>query len=276
MTINHPPTPGTALWVHAHPRRGSLNDRLFREGTQALSARYDVLTSDLNAQGFDPVLGERDLGALAGERGNLAEQLGEAYTRGQLPADVREEQTKLAAAELLVLQFPLWWYGPPAILKGWFDRVLTAGYAYGDMDPDLGVPRRYGDGGLVGRRALVVVTAGEDARSIGPRGVSGDLESLLFPLTHGVLWYVGIETLDLHVVHDADGLGAADVEREVERLRTRLRSVHDEPARPFRRLRDGDYKGTRALRADLLPGRTDLGIHRAPGARVAPGRQRTA
>ncbi|SDD84857.1 NAD(P)H-dependent oxidoreductase [Auraticoccus monumenti] len=261
MTIGHPPEPGTALWVYAHPRRGSLNDHLFQEGIQELSGRYQVATSDLHAQGFDPVLDDRDLGDLAGQPGNLAELVGGAYEQGQLPADVRAEQTKLATAELLVIQFPLWWYGPPAILKGWFDRVLTSGFAYGDLDPELGVPRRYGDGGLAGRRALVVVTAGEDARSIGPRGISGDLESLLFPLTHGVLWYVGIETLDLHVVHDADSLDAGGVEREVARLRERLRTVDTTPARRFRTLRDGDYQGTRALRADLLPGRTDLGIH---------------
>ncbi|MGC0272206.1 NAD(P)H-dependent oxidoreductase [Pseudactinotalea sp. Z1739] len=174
------------------------------------------------------------------------------------------EQAKLAAAEMVIIQFPLWWYGPPAILKGWFDRVLTAGFAHGDLDPDLGVPRRYGDGGLAGRRALIVVTAGEDARSIGPRGISGDLDSLLFPITHGTLWYVGIETLDLHVVYDADTLGDAEVEREVQRLRARMRTVAEEPARRFRTLHEGDYHGTRALRPDLLPGRTDLGIHLAP------------
>ena len=266
MTIIHPPTPATALWVYAHPRRGSLNDRLFREGTEELSARYRVATSDLYAQGFDPVLGDRDLGDLAGTPGNIAELAGEAYTRDQLPPDIQREQAKLATAELLVVQFPLWWYGQPAILKGWFDRVLTSGFAYGDSDPELGVPRRYGDGGMVGRKALVVVTAGEDAASIGPRGISGDLESLLFPITHGVLWYVGIETLGLHVVHDADALDAAGVDREAARLRARLRTVHTAPARRFRRLRDGDYRETRALRADLLPGRTDLGIHVTDGA----------
>ncbi|WP_199443048.1 NAD(P)H-dependent oxidoreductase [Umezawaea beigongshangensis] len=263
MTIVHPPEPGTALWVYAHPRRGSLNDRLLQAGTKALSQQYEVAVSDLWAQGFDPVLSERDLGEPSGREGSIADLAGEAHARGQLPADVREEQAKLAAAELLVLQFPLWWYGPPAILKGWFDRVLTNGFAYGDLDPELGVPRRYGDGGLVGRKALIVVTAGEDERSVGRRGISGDLDSLLFPLTHGILWYVGIEALDLHVVHDADALGLDGVEHQVERLVTRLGGVAAEPARRFRRLRDGDYGNTRALREDLMPGRTDLGIHLA-------------
>ncbi|WP_380173903.1 NAD(P)H-dependent oxidoreductase [Kineococcus sp. DHX-1] len=258
------PIPGTALWVSAHPRPASLNGRLAAAGVETLSARWDVLTSDLYAQDFDPVLRGSDVGDLAGTPGNLAEQLGHAHARGQLPADVRAEQDKVAAAELLVLQFPLWWYGPPAVLKGWLDRVLTAGFAFGDVDPVSGVPLRYGDGGLSGRRALVLVTAGEDARSIGPRGISGDLESLLFPLTHGTLWYVGVEVLGLHVVHDADGLDAGGVQREVDRLRRRLDGITDEPARPFRRLRDGEYPD-RALRPDLAPGRTDLAIHRAAG-----------
>lgn len=263
VTISHPPKPGTALWVYAHPRRGSFNDRLFQAGVEALSQRYEVKISDLYAQGFDPVLSEDDLGEPAGRPGNIAALAGEAYARGQNAPDVREEQAKLAAAELLIVQFPLWWYGPPAILKGWFDRVLTSGFAYGDLDSEFGLPRRYGDGGLVGRRALIVVTAGEDERSIGRRGISGDIDSLLFPLTHGTLWYVGIEVLGLHVVHDADTLGAEGVDRQVERLRDRLDAVDAEPARGFRRLRDGDYRDTRALREDLLPGRTDLDIHLA-------------
>ncbi|MFC0672750.1 NAD(P)H-dependent oxidoreductase [Brachybacterium hainanense] len=260
--LAHPPAPGTSLWVHAHPQEGSLNDQLFRAGTAALARRGEVLRSDLYRQGFDPVLRTQDAGDRAADRGNLASRIAQAHADGQIPGAVREEQRKLAAAELLVLQFPLWWYGTPAILKGWLDRVLTEGFAYGDMDPELAVPRRYGDGGLAGRRALVVVTAGEDPASIGPRGISGDIESLLFPLTHGTLWYVGIEVLDIHLVTDADALGADGVAREVDRLRERLDGIDAERPVPFRSLREGDYRGTRALREDLLPGRVDLGIHR--------------
>lgn len=261
MTIAHQPTPGTALWVYAHPRQGSLNHHLFTAGVKALGRRYDVATSDLYADGFNPVLREQDLGELAATAGNIAQLAGDAYAAGELAADIQLEQAKVAAAELLVFQFPLWWYAPPAILKGWLDRVLTQGFAFGDLDPRTGVPRRYGDGGLAGRKALIIVTAGDDARTLGDRGISGDLDSLLFPLTHGALWYTGIETLDLHVIHDADSLDPARVEHEAGRLRARLEGIDSEPARQFRRLADGEYQGTRALRADILPGRIDLGIH---------------
>lgn len=265
MKISHPPVPGSALWVHAHPRRDSLNGQLYTEGVRALGEQYRVATSDLYSQDFDPRLSHRDLGG-SSRQGSTVELNAEAFSTGSLPPDVSAEQEKLAAAELLVIQFPLWWYGPPAILKGWLDRVLTAGFAFGDLDPDLGVPRRYGDGGLSGRRALVVVTAGEDDRSIGHRGISGDVESLLFPLTHGALWYVGIEAFDLHVIHDADVLGPEQVQEEKDRLSARLRALDSEQTTPYRRLSDGEYDGTRALRNTILPGRADLAIHRRDGA----------
>lgn len=264
MSVDHPPTPGSALWVLAHPRHDSLNGQLFRDGVEELSRDHEVATSDLYAMGFDPVLGERDLGSPAGRPGNLARLAGEAYSRGQTAPEIRAEHEKLARAELLVLQFPLWWYGTPAILKGWLDRTLTDSFAYdAEIDPAHGMPRRYGDGGLTRRTALIVVTVGEDERTLGPRGVSGDLDSLLFPLTHGALWYVGIQALELHVVHDADGLDAAGAARETRRLRERIAALSTEQVRPFRRLRDGDYPSDlRALHPELLPGRTDLDIHR--------------
>ena len=263
MTIAHDPIPGNALWIYAHPRRNSLNSHLFQTGLTVLRGDYDVAISDLYAQGFDPVLSDRDLGELSDSSGGMASLLGHAYAADQLPPDIQLEQAKLAAAELLIIQFPLWWYGPPAILKGWFDRVLTSGFAFGDLDPHTGIPRRYGDGGLAGRKALIIVTAGDDERTLGERGVSGDLDSLLFPLTHGALWYTGIESLALHVVHDADMFDTARIEREAQRLTERLHGVATEPVRRFRKLADGEYQGTRALRADILSDRSDLAIHLA-------------
>lgn len=238
-----------------------MNRHLLRAGSSALSEQWQVTVSDLYSDGFDPALGERDLGSLSDVAGNVSELAGEAYARGEVEPEVRREQERLASAELLVLQFPLWWYGPPAMFKGWLDRVLQTGFAQGEVD-DTGQPRRYGEGRLMGRKALIIVTAGDDQRTLGPRGVSGDLDSLLFPLTHGALWYVGIEALDLHVVYDADSLDLAKREREAERLTDRLAGLSRERIRPYRRLLSGDYdRATRALVNDVNPGRTDLAIH---------------
>jgi NAD(P)H dehydrogenase (quinone) len=65
------------------------------------------------------------------------------------------------------------------------------------------------------------------------------------------------------VVYDADTLDAAGIDRELDRLRERLRTIDTEQPRRFRALRDGEYHGTRALQSEILPDRTDLGIHLA-------------
>jgi NAD(P)H dehydrogenase (quinone) len=261
----HVPTTGRAHWVYAHPGSGRVNSALLSAGREALAEQHDVTVSDLYADGFNPALGPADFGGFTGETGNLVELTGDAYARGEVPADVRGEQDKLADAELLVLQFPLWSYGPPAMMKGWIDRVFQSGFAQGEMDAETGLPLRYGDGQLTRRKALIIVTAGDDSRTLGPRGLSGDIDSLLFPLTHGALWYVGIEALDLHVVYDADSLDGEALAQEQQRLVDRIRGLPQEQGHPYRRLRDGDYgRRSRALREDVLPGRTDLMIHRAP------------
>jgi len=250
-----------ALWVYAHPARRSLNAELYRAGTAALGATHTVTTSDLYAQDWDPRLSRRDIAAAPDNGETFGELTRDTYLAGTLPSDVRAEQAKLAEADLLVLQFPLWWYGMPAILKGWFDRVFVNGFAFGVRDPETGRTLKYGEGGLAGRRALVITTAGDRPTSFLPRGLNGDIESLLFPLLHGTLWYAGIAPLQPHLVSGTDLPGWAGYRDEVDRLAARLATVADEEPIPYRRMRDGDYDDDRVLHRDILPDRDDLGVH---------------
>lgn len=220
------------------------------------------MTSDLYAMGFNPVLTRADLGDFAQSGDSFLTSWARAYAEGQLPEDVRIEQQKVLDAELIVIQFPLWWYSLPAMLKGWFDRVFASGFGFDVIDPATGIPRKYGDGVLLGKRVLISVTLGESLRAIVPRGIAGDLDSLLFPLTHGTLFYTGMEPLPLHIIAGADGLGPDDVEREIRRFTDRIAGLADETPIPYRTMLSGDYRPGRALREEFAPGRTDLGIHR--------------
>jgi hypothetical protein len=70
-----------------------------------------------------------------GERANpeflsIAAEQTPACETGTLASDIVAVQKKLARAEILILQFPIWWFGMPAILKGWADRGLARGFAY--------------------------------------------------------------------------------------------------------------------------------------------------
>lgn len=249
------------LWIFAHPESRSLNGSLRDEGLRALADEgHETQVSDLYAMGWKAVVDADDTPA-GGPGGGVGDRQERAYAAGTLSADIRAEQEKLRRADALVLQFPLWWFGPPAILKGWFDRVLVQGYAFGLRDEE-GHVRRYGDGGLAGRRALVVTSVGARPSGFGPRGVHGDVEEVLFPVQHGVFWYTGMAALPPYVVYGADRMTPARYAEYAAGLRARLRELPTADPVPFRHEQGGDYDADLVLRADLAPGAAGLGVHR--------------
>ena len=251
------------LWVFAHPDRRSLSGALRDEGHRTLNdLGHDCRESDLYAMRWNPVVDAADFAHDAAERLMVGAAAERAHACGALSADILAEQEKLDWADALVLQFPLWWYGMPAILKGWFDRVFVQGFAFGVDDPQTGRTRRYGDGMLRGKRAMVVLTAGAREASLGPRGVNGDIEHLLFPLHHGTLFYTGMSVLPPLVVPGADRMSPEDyTRREAPRLRERLRSLPSAEPIPFRHQNGGDYDDDLVLHPDVDPDGAGLGVH---------------
>lgn len=82
--------------------------------------------------GFDPVSDRRNFLAMA-DSSRLKQQVEEEHASsvGGYAPELQVEMDKLAWCDVLILQFPLWWMGMPAIMKGWIDRVLAIGRAYG-------------------------------------------------------------------------------------------------------------------------------------------------
>jgi NAD(P)H dehydrogenase (quinone) len=123
------------LVVYAHPVEDSFAAALRNEVVMALKARgHEVDLCDLYAEGFDPVLSREERIAYR----SVAEN------RRAVAKDVE----RLQRAEGLILVFPSWWYGMPAILKGWFDRTWLPGVAFdlgpGAIKPLLGNLRLFG------------------------------------------------------------------------------------------------------------------------------------
>jgi NAD(P)H dehydrogenase (quinone) len=176
--------------VHAHPEPQSFNAALTAVAVRALGAAgHRVVVSDLYAMGFNPVCGAADFVSRSGaptlDIGT--EQAHAARTQGFAP-DVQTEIDKLLACDLLILQFPLWWYSVPALLKGWIDRVFAYGVAY-----DFG--RTWNRGVFTGKRALLSFTTSSPPASTGPDGRNGDLERTLWPLQARVLALTGFSVL---------------------------------------------------------------------------------
>ena len=108
------------LVIFAHPRRSSFTGELadaFCAGLQA--AGHSLEFADLCQEGFNPLLEDGQFG--------LETAMDPVSER---PADVLAEQRRLDRAAGLVFIYPFWWSDVPAILKGWFDRVWSYGYAY--------------------------------------------------------------------------------------------------------------------------------------------------
>ena len=251
------------LIVYAHPNPKSLNATL-RDHTVRVLQRdgHEVQLSDLYAMKWKAVADADDFPSRDRSAPlDLVSASGEAYLADCQTRDVAAEQDKLLWAEAIIFQFPIWWYGLPAILKGWVDRVYAYRFAYGYKDGTNAY--RFGEGILAGKRALVSVTAGGPAADYGPRGINGPLEQLLFPFTHGALFYPGMEVLPIFAVHGAMFLDDDGVQRAREALEQRLMGLFTDTPIPFRRQNGGDYPDKHTLAAHVAPGVSGLAAHLA-------------
>ena len=198
---------------------------------------WSVSVSDLYAMGFDPC--ERaehyadrlDLGRFDAQ----AEQRHASETH-TLPKMVTDELALMDRADLVVLQYPMWWHLPPAMLKGWFDRVLAYGEVYASR-------RRFERGRFVGKRAMLSVTVGTSRDTYAHDGRSGDIDLLLWPVNFS-LAYVGYKVLAPFVAYGVEaGLRYSDpavVEQRLHEIvsafRVELPLVRERATIPFNRM----------------------------------------
>jgi NAD(P)H dehydrogenase (quinone) len=117
----------------------------------------------------------------------------------------------------------LWWFGLPAALKGWVDRVFAMGRTYGGG-------RIYETGVFRGKRALLSLTTGGPADAYRPDGFNGDIQGILRPIHRGMLRFVGFDVLAPHIVYGPIRLSDDERRRELERFADRLMGVGEEQA----------------------------------------------
>ncbi|MQM26583.1 NAD(P)H oxidoreductase [Glycomyces albidus] len=112
-------TAPTALIVVSHHRSDSLTSAVAERAAKRLAAggyRVDVL--DLHEEGFDP-------------RGRVADEPDYGNRDKVYSPEVHRHIARVHAADVIVAVFPIWWFGLPALLKGWIDRVWNYGLTYG-------------------------------------------------------------------------------------------------------------------------------------------------
>lgn len=242
------------LIVHAHPEERSLTSAL-KDHAQAFlrDQGYAVQTSDLYQMGWKAVADAEDFTDRQGEdRLYYVDESRRAYKEKTQSKDIEAEQDKLLWADGVILTFPLWWYGMPAIMKGWVDRVFACGFAYGVGTHGNGKwGDRYGQGTLAGKRALIAVSIGGLEPHYGERGVNGRLQDVLWPITHGMLFYTGMSVLPPFPLYNTKRLLQDDWAKIAAEWETRLAGMFDDDVIPFRAQNGGHYDQNQVLKPEF-------------------------
>ena len=168
------------LIIYAHPVGESFNRALLHRIQAALESRHHrVRVADLCSERFDCAMVEEDFAQFEGK---------------EMPADVVKEQQRFEWSDAVVFQFPFWWWSVPAILKGWFDRVMSYGWAWTDPSKPECSP-------LEKRKVLVVATAGASEEAFAKRGYDKAFHS---QFVTGTLGYCGFNDVTVRMIHGVD------------------------------------------------------------------------
>jgi NAD(P)H dehydrogenase (quinone) len=148
------------LVIVAHPNKASFNHAIALTCSKTLSDNgHAVMAHDLYDEQFDPIL-----------------PFGEFPKEAALPAIIQRHGEEVAEADGIVIVHPNWWGQPPAILKGWVDRVIRPGVAYEFVEGDSGegVPR----GLLKAESAIIFNTSNTETKR--EKNVFGDPLQLIW------------------------------------------------------------------------------------------------
>ena len=200
--------------VLTHPEPQSFNAHLARVASGSLvSQGWTVSVSDLYAMDFDPCeRAKHYLNRRYPDRFDVQLEQKYASDAGGIPTAVVSEIANLDRADLLILQYPMWWHLPPAMLKGWLDRVLIFGEVYASQ-------KRFEKGRFLGKRAMLSVTVGTSADTYAFDGRSGDIDLLLWPVNFS-LAYVGYSVLTSFIAYGVEaGLRYSETSVVEERLK---------------------------------------------------------
>jgi NAD(P)H dehydrogenase (quinone) len=169
---------------------------MFRTACEALSgAGYEVRTSNLHEMRFDPVSSRKNFTTVK-DPNYFKQQIEEMHATEMngFSAEIASEMEKIEWCDLMIWQFPLWWFGLPAVFKGWVDRVFAMGRIYNSE-------HIYGTGVFRGKRALLSLTTGGPEEAYREGGFNGDIAAILRPIHRGMLQFVGFDVLAPQIVY---------------------------------------------------------------------------
>lgn len=214
--------------VLSHPEPTSFNHALAETARTTLEAEgHSVQVSDLYAMGFDPINDRRNFTTVKNPD-RLAQAAEENYAaeHNGFNPQIKAEMDKLEWCDVLIFQCPINWFGLPAMLKAWVDKVFASGFAYGGG-------RWYETGMFRGKKAFLSITTGAPEFMFKEGHIQGDINQILFPVTHGMFFFTGFTPLESHVVYSAAHGSDDDRRAYLEAYAAKLRDLDAIPAIPY-------------------------------------------
>lgn len=208
------------LLVYAHPEPTSFTCALKDAARDVLTAAgHNVEVSDLYGEGFNPVAGRHDFTSVHdASRFHYQSEQAHAHATGGFAPDLVREQQRVLNADLIVWLYPIWWGGVPAILKGWFDRVMAFGFAYADG-------RRYDSGFFKNKTGMLCLTTGGTIERFSAGNVYGPIDQVLYPTQHLMVEYLGMKSYPPFVAYAAPRIDAAGRETYLRQWRERVLEI---------------------------------------------------
>ncbi|HEY5823641.1 MAG TPA: NAD(P)H-dependent oxidoreductase [Cyclobacteriaceae bacterium] len=211
------------LIVLAHPEWKSFNTAMYTTAIEALQKQgHEVKTSDLYRMNLNPISDRSNFSSVR-DPAFLKLQLEEVYAtevNGFIP-DIAAEQEKVEWCDLMIWQFPLWWFSLPAILKGWVDRVFAMGRFYGDG-------RFYSNGVFKNKKAVLSLTTGGPLDNYVDNGFNGDINGMLRPIHRGILQFVGFTVLAPQLSFSVAHLSEKERKQLLTKWSERLKNIFSE------------------------------------------------
>ncbi|XP_037542099.1 ribosyldihydronicotinamide dehydrogenase [quinone]-like [Nematolebias whitei] len=234
------------LIIYAHQSSGSFNAAAKNAAVEVLTAQgCTVEVSDLYAMNFKATATDEDIKGEVKDVENFCylKESRIAWEEGRLSDDITRPQKKKPEADLLIFQFPMYWFGLPAVMKGWIDRVLTHGFAFSQE-------KRYSQGVFKDKKAMLSFTTMSLESMFSPSGINGDMNVTLWPLQNGILNYCGFQVLAPQIFWAPSSAAEEDRKAMLEAWRARLQGLLEEKPLSFFSLDCFDEK-TFHLKSDV-------------------------
>lgn len=213
------------LIIYAHHEPSSFTAAMKNLAIEILSRQgHNIVVSDLYGQGFSPLAQKWDFVTTSGGHFNyMLEQKHAAKLDLAFSPDILAEIQKIQAADIIIFVAPLWWSTAPAILKGWFDRVMAMGVAW-----DSG--KIFQNGLLRGKQAVLIMSAGAPADYFSSAGAyKTSPVQMLHHINHGILAFCGLNVHEPFVALDVLGLDSPGKTKILNELQFRLQHLVDSP-----------------------------------------------